>query len=299
MLATRGCPFRCTFCSSPAMWTTRYVVRPVEDIVDEIEHWIARYGIRNVDFEDLTAFIKRDWILAFCRELERRRVHITFQLPSGTRSEVLDREVLEALHRNGCSNLTYAPESGSVRTLVRIKKKIHLDRMLDSMRTAVDLGIVTKVNMVIGFPFEERRDVWQTIKFCLQMAWIGVEDIPLFPFIAYPGSAIYDDLEARGIAAPLNNEYFAALGFSNLRQNRTPSEHMSAAEITVYRTLGMILFIVAGYASHPSRFWRTARNLLRSRQESAVEERLDQLLVQPLRRAFGRPARARPVAAAG
>ena len=37
MLATRGCPFQCTFCSSPAMWTTRYVVRPVEDVVDEIE----------------------------------------------------------------------------------------------------------------------------------------------------------------------------------------------------------------------------------------------------------------------
>ena len=107
---------------------------------------------------------------------------------------------------------------------------------------------------------------------------------------------IYEDLATRGVITPLDNAYFATLGFSNLRQNRTPSEHMSAREITLYRTLGMILFIIAGYASHPSRFWRTARNLVRSRQESAVEERLDQLIVQPLRRAFGRPARARATA---
>jgi hypothetical protein len=281
------------------MWSTRYVVRPVEDVVDEIEHWIARYGVTNVDFEDLTAFIKRDWILALCRELERRRIRVTYQLPSGTRSEALDREVLEALYRTGCRNLTYAPESGSVRTLTRIKKKVHLERMLDSMRVAVELGIVTKVNMIIGFPFETRRDVWATIKFCLAMAWIGVEDIPLFPFIAYPGSALHDELSARGAAPPLDNAFFASLGFSDLRRAGSANPHMSAREIALYRTAGMILFIIAGYLRHPSRVLRTARNLVQARQESAVEERLDQLLVQPLRRALGRPVRTRRAAAVG
>jgi anaerobic magnesium-protoporphyrin IX monomethyl ester cyclase len=298
MLATRGCPFQCTFCSSPAMWTTRYVVRPVADVVDEIESYIERYAITNVDFEDLTAFIKRDWILAFCRELARRGIRITYQLPSGTRSEALDREVLEALYATGCRNLTYAPESGSVRTLVRIKKKVHLDSMLDSMRAAVDLGIVTKVNMIIGFPFEERRDVFDTIRLCLRMAWIGVEDIPLFPFIPYPGSAIHDDLRARGAAPPMDNEFFAALGFSNMKAIRSSCEHLSERELTFYRTVGMILFIVVSYARHPRRLVRTAKNLVRARKESAVEERLDQVLLQPIRRMLRRTRTHRPVATA-
>jgi hypothetical protein len=71
----------------------------------------------------------------------------------------------------------------------------------------------------------------------------------------------------------MSNEFFASLGFSNLRQVQTPCEHMSAREITVYRAAGMVLFIVAGYARHPARVWRTLRNLVQSRQESAVEER--------------------------
>lgn len=284
MLATRGCPFQCTFCSSPAMWTTRYTVRPVRDLVDEIESYVGRYGITNVDFEDLTAFIKRDWILDLCAELERRQLGIMYQLPSGTRSEALDRQVLERLYRTGCRNLTYAPESGSERTLKRIKKKVKLDRMLASMRAAIAVGIVTKVNMIIGFPFEKRRDVLDTIRFCLRMAWIGVEDIPLFPYVAYPGSELWDHLRREGLVPELSNEYFAALGYSNLRPVRTYSQHMSTAEVTFYRTAGMILFILLSHLRFPSRVVRTIRNLARWRNQSAVEQRLQQLLAQPVRR---------------
>jgi radical SAM superfamily enzyme YgiQ (UPF0313 family) len=287
MLATRGCPFQCTFCSSPAMWTTRYYVRPVCDVVDEIAAYVERYGMTNVDFEDLTAFIKRDWILELCGELERRQLGITYQLPSGTRSEALDREVLEALYRTGCRNLTYAPESGSERTLKRIKKKVNLERMLASMRAAIDVGIVTKVNMIIGFPFEDRRDVWQTIRYCLRMSWHGVEDIPLFPYVPYPGSEIWDDLRRDQLVPELSNEYFAALGYSNLRSVRTYSQHMGTAEITFYRTAGMIAFIVLSHLRFPSRVVRTVRNLVQRRNQSAVEQRLQQLLAQPVRRLRG------------
>ena len=292
MLATRGCPFQCTFCSSPEMWTTRYVVRPVEAVVDEIESYIARYRIENVDFEDLTAFIKRNWILAFCAELERRRIRISYQLPSGTRSEVLDREVLEALYRTGCRNLTYAPESGSEQTLHRIKKKVRLDRMLASMRAAVKAGIVVRVNMIIAFPFETRRDVLDTFRLCLKMAWIGVEDIPLFPFCPYPGSAIYAELRDAGRVPEMSNDYFASLGFEDLT-HVTSVCGMSAAEINFYRLLGMALFLVVGYVRRPWRLLRMVRNLARGRSESAVEQRLDQLLRQPLRSGLGLTQRAR------
>src|SRR4029450_7659764 len=77
ILATRGCPYRGAFCSSAAMWTHRYHVRHVVDVVDEIASYVERYGATNVDFYDLTAIIKRDWILAFCAELERRKLSIT------------------------------------------------------------------------------------------------------------------------------------------------------------------------------------------------------------------------------
>ena len=65
--------------------------------------------------------------------LQARGLAITWQLPSGTRSEALDAEVLSSMYRSGCRNVSYAPESGSPRTLERIKKRVRLDRMLESM----------------------------------------------------------------------------------------------------------------------------------------------------------------------
>jgi radical SAM superfamily enzyme YgiQ (UPF0313 family) len=281
ILATRGCPFQCTFCSSPGMWTTRYVVRPVEDVVDEIASHVAQYQVTNVDFEDLTAIIKRDWILRFCDELDRRGLKITYQLPSGTRSEALDRDVLQALYRTGCRNITYAPESGSERTLDRIKKRVHLDRMLDSMRAAHEIGMVIKMNMIIGFPFETRRDIWDTIRFSLRLAWLGIDDIPLFPYCPYPGSELYEELRRDGTLPEMSNDYFASLGYMDVTQNDAFCKEVGAREIGLYRTLGMGLLVMIAYSRYPWRVLRTVRNLWRGTSDSVVEQRLGEMIRRP------------------
>src|SRR5207247_9361034 len=63
MNATRGCPYQCTFCSSPTMWTTRWLARDPADVVAEIQHYATRYHAANFDFQDLTALIKKSWMV--------------------------------------------------------------------------------------------------------------------------------------------------------------------------------------------------------------------------------------------
>jgi len=277
LLATRGCPYRCTFCSSPEMWTTRYYKRDVARVVDEIAGYVERYGISNVDFEDLTAIIDRNWILAFCAELERRGLRITYQLPSGTRSEALDEEVLSALSRTGCRNITYAPESGSPATLARIKKKVHPERLLASMKTAKRLGVNVKANLMIGFPHERRRDVLRTIAFGARAAWLGVDDIPLFPFSPYPGTRLYDELAREGRVPALGDDYFAGLGYMDLVRTPSMSRHIGTLELSFYRTAGMALFYALSYARRPGRIARTARNVAAGRSDTVLEQRLVEL----------------------
>ena len=75
-------------------------------------------GAVNFDFYDLTAIVEARLdprVLSDARGA--RACRITWQLPSGTRSEALDEPVLRAMYRSGCRNVTYAPESGSERTL--------------------------------------------------------------------------------------------------------------------------------------------------------------------------------------
>src|SRR5262245_51133673 len=97
MMATRGCPYRCTFCSSPSMWGTSWLARDPQDVIDEIKFYHATYQIEHVEFYDLTAIVDRRWILEFTRLLSAEQLGITWRLPSGTRSEALDEEVLRAM----------------------------------------------------------------------------------------------------------------------------------------------------------------------------------------------------------
>src|SRR5690606_26627969 len=128
VLGTRGCPYQCTFCSAPQMWTTRYVAREPEDVVEEIRGYVEEFGVENVNFVDLTAATNRRWTLGFCDALDRSGLDITWQLPVGTRVEAIDREVLQRLWDTGCRNITFAPESGSPRLLDVMNKRIKLER---------------------------------------------------------------------------------------------------------------------------------------------------------------------------
>jgi radical SAM superfamily enzyme YgiQ (UPF0313 family) len=279
ILATRGCPYRCTFCSSPSMWTTRYVARPPGDVVDEIERAVDEYGIDAVDFYDLTAIVRRDWVLRFCELLRARRVDVTWQLPSGTRSEALDLEVLSAMRAAGCRNVSYAPESGSARTLERIKKKVRLDRMIDSMRAAVDVGLNVKANIVMGFPGEDLDDLHATLRFVVRMARAGVHDVSVWAFAPYPGCALYEELTANGRIPEMNDAYFASLlSYSDPTQSASYTEHLGPETLTRYRALGLATFYATSYATHPARPFRSMMNLARARYESRMEMSFGNLL---------------------
>ena len=141
ILGTRGCPFQCTFCSNPAMWTQRWIARDPVRLADEMERYLREYGATNFDFQDLTAIVKRQWIVDFCRELIGRNLNVTWQMPSGTRAEVFDAEVADLLYRSGCRALAFAPESGSPEILTAVKKQVDLGHMLASMRAAVRRGL--------------------------------------------------------------------------------------------------------------------------------------------------------------
>jgi anaerobic magnesium-protoporphyrin IX monomethyl ester cyclase len=198
ILASRGCPYQCTFCSSPQMWTTKWSCRDVEDVLDEMKTYIRLCRAEHFDFYDLTAIIRKDWIVAFATRLIEERWNITWALPSGTRSEALTADVLQLLRASGCCKINYAPESGSEPALVRIKKRVKLDRMIPSMRAAVKAGIITRANILIGLPEQDLRELIDNFAFAARLAWIGLHDIAVFGFVPYPGSEIYRQLRASG-----------------------------------------------------------------------------------------------------
>ncbi|HEX8805132.1 MAG TPA: radical SAM protein [Acidimicrobiales bacterium] len=198
ILATRGCPYQCTYCSAPNMWTPRWIPRDPKLVVDEIEHYMTTMGARNFPFQDLTAIIKREWIVDFCNELLARGLDITWQMPTGTRSEAIDDEVALLLKKTNMISMAYAPESGSETTRQLIKKKMKTDRMLESMRAAVSADLNVMVFMVIGFPHDTEEHIRENLPFFEQIADVGINDAAVGFYMALPGTQIFESLYDAG-----------------------------------------------------------------------------------------------------
>lgn len=273
ILATRGCPFDCTFCSSPAMWTRRYVAREPKDVVSEIKTYVERYGITNVNFCDLTAIIRKEWILEFCSELSAQGVSITWQLPTGTRSEALDLEVLTQMVATGCRNITYAPENGSERMLKIIKKKVDLSTMIKSLRSARKAGLVTRVNIIIGHPQETKRDLLYSLRFLTWAAWVGCDDAAVMIFAPYPGSEDTAALIHQGVVSLTPDYYYLALARSGW-STRTYNPGMSTRFLILTQYAMLLAFYGIAYLTRPWRFLAAFWSLLTGSEST----QLDQLL---------------------
>lgn len=260
ILATRGCPYQCTFCSNPTMWTTRYLMRPARDVVDEIEQLIKQYRANSIDFFDLTAIVKKEWIVEFCQILREQNVQTIWQLPSGTRSEALDEQTLRMIYETGCRYLVYAPESGSAETLRIIKKKLHLSRLVESIRIALSIGHVVKVNLIIGFPHERLINVLQTLLFAGRMAVMGCHDCNIAIFTPYPGSELYRVLRQNGTIPEPNDDYFRSLILQfDFTVSTSYTPHLRGWQLVTCRTVGSALFYLLSYSLRPVRILRVLR----------------------------------------
>ncbi len=274
MMATRGCPYRCTFCSSPSMWGTGWFARDPQDVIDEIAFYLERYGIEHVEFYDLTAVVDRRWILAFTRLLIAARLPITWRLPSGTRSEALDEEVLRAMVASGCEAIVYAPESGSPRTLARVRKKVTPERMLASMRAAVRAGMHVRGHFIMGMPGQSPSEVAETFRFIARMAWVGVHDVNSYFFYPYPGSEMYRALVARGDidpSSPAYDELLAGACFTDFKAIRSWSEYFSPRALRLICLASMAYFYVLSFLFWPLRPLQTLWRVVRGRPFTWLE----------------------------
>ncbi|MBT5470605.1 MAG: B12-binding domain-containing radical SAM protein, partial [Nitrospina sp.] len=271
VVASRGCPYQCTFCSSPNMWTTRWVIRDPNLLLDEMEDLMNRYGATNFDFYDLTFVLKKQWIIDFCQKMEERGLNITWQIPSGSRTEAIDREVAYWMYRSGCRNMTYAPESGSPSVLKEIKKKVNPESMIESISGTVKEGINVKVNIIFGFPKDTVKNIFETYKFIARLAFAGAHDLGIWGYAPYPGTELFDYLKSKN-TIKLDDEFYDKLRtYGDPSKTTSYCENLSNTGLKIMRVFGLGIFYSVSYLYRPKRPLLIIQNLIKGTHESRME----------------------------
>ncbi|MEO0480041.1 MAG: radical SAM protein [Planctomycetota bacterium] len=278
ILATRGCPYQCTYCSSPGMWTTRWYARTPKDVIDEIQQYHDLYGATNFPFQDLTAILKRDWVVEFTSEILSRGLKITWQLPAGTRSEIIDEEVAGLLVQSGCRSINLAPESGSERTRKAMKKMLTDEKLFRAARAAKKKGLNVGIFLVLGYPTDEPVDMKATRRMVGRLARVGVDDVSAGFFFPLPNTEIYFELEKEG-KVELNDAFLKLPIYVHnkyMSEDRNYNPNMTAKEMTRWKYRIVARFYLNSLIFHPGKFVRIFWNFLRGKETSKMESFLQE-----------------------
>lgn len=244
ILASRGCPYACTYCSAASMWDFWKERDPVE-VVDEIQHYVETFGAGNFPFYDLTTIIKRSWVERLCREIIDRKLHIHWQLGVGTRIEQLDRDLARLLRESGLFYLAFAPESGSELTRERVKKKLKQSDLERATDAALAEGLRVEYMLVLGFPHETHAELRETLGLAWWAGRKGVHDVGPGVFTPIPGTELFDELiSSRRIQFDQDLLFATITNFGFLPKYVT-SDHVSRASVVAY----MYAVTAAFYAS--------------------------------------------------
>lgn len=275
VITSRGCPYRCKFCSAPTTWGTQTFLRSPDRIVKEMSLFKEKYNIEHFDFMDLVGSFNKKWTLQFCDELIKSGLNTTMVYAPGTRSEVLTEEVLAKMKEAGFVKILYAADSTSSEESRRILKNVNFKKMLKSIRTCVKQGIVCRVVLMVGTPGMKKRELLKGIIFAYKAVLAGVNDVPVNNFVPYSGTEFYDTLKARGQKLNIERNSNSFLGFV-----QSYSEHIPSWLLSLYRDYLVISCVLLQYTIRPWRIFQTLNRLLRHQPLTATENVLYQKMMQ-------------------
>lgn len=186
ILATRGCPYNCIFCSIKGLRGQRVRVRSPRNVVDEMEG-IRDRGTRCFVFVDDTFTVDRKFTLKLCEEITNRKLDVVWWCE--TRIDSVDETTLKAMRKAGCRQIAFGIESGSERIRINIiRKKFTNDQVINAFNLCKKLGIFTEAYFMLGFPTETMEDLYRTANFSRKLG-AGITDFHLTQI--YPGSDLF------------------------------------------------------------------------------------------------------------
>lgn len=179
MMTSRGCPFKCIFCTRPQLGKIfRY--RSAENVVDEMEQ-CARIGIKEIFLYDDTFTIKKQRVIDICNEILRRNLKIMWDIRA--RVDTVDEKILKKLKLAGCERIHFGVEAGAQGILNILRKGITLQQAEKAFQWSREVGITTLAYFMIGNPTESRKQILETIKFSVKIKpdYVHIALTTLFP----------------------------------------------------------------------------------------------------------------------
>jgi radical SAM superfamily enzyme YgiQ (UPF0313 family) len=173
IVSSRGCPYRCNWCSKP-IWGDSYQVRSARLIAEEMLALKRQYAPDHIWFADDIFALSGKWTMDFAAAVESLGAHIPFKMQS--RSDLMTRDTVSALKKAGCVEVWMGAESGSQKILNAMEKGLCVEDTYRARENLARNRIRACLFLQFGYPGEGLAEIQETIRMVrnLQPDDIGV-----------------------------------------------------------------------------------------------------------------------------
>ena len=219
LLAGRGCPGRCTYCSQ-VIFGTKIKMSSANKIIDDIVNRKKQFAVNHFYFYDDTLLRDKDTVNHLCKLMSSNGDLSEITWGRNARPNIVDRQLLRNMKEAGCRGIALGVESGNPETLTRIKKGIQLETMLNCIDAIIESGIGVQVNLMNGFPWDNAQTVRINATLVEKLITKGVSRVsPTHTVFPYPGTELYEETYAKGYQVYnwwLRDDFFERLNSKSL-----------------------------------------------------------------------------------
>jgi anaerobic magnesium-protoporphyrin IX monomethyl ester cyclase len=191
MAASRGCSFRCTWCSKP-IWGNQYLQRSPLEVAAEMGHLKRAFNPDHIWFADDIFGFRVDWVSQFAAATQAADAQIPFTIQ--TRADLISERMALALRDAGCQEAWIGAESGSQKVLDAMNKGTTVSEILTARERLKSAGIRVGFFIQLGYLDEQLDDILATRDL---LSTARPDDIGVSVSYPLPGTKFYDLVKAQ------------------------------------------------------------------------------------------------------
>lgn len=215
---------KCTFCSWTTLYPTYRTRKPL-DVVDEIEHLVNDYGVKEI-MDDSGSFPVGEFLKTFCGEMVRRGLNRKVRIDCNMRFGRLTAADYRMMRKAGFRLVLFGVESANQYTLDRFVKALKVEDIENGAKWASAAGLDVHLTFMFGHAWEGPAEIANTVRLARRMlakGWASTLQCTLT--VPYPGTPLFRELaESNGLTTLDWNEY-------DMRRAITKTPLASEAEI--------------------------------------------------------------------
>lgn len=194
IFASRGCPYKCTFCGAPEIMGKTVRKRSPEHIIGELKLLYDKYHVREFLFNDSTFNIDNKWVREICENILKMDRPLIWRC--NVRADRIDKDVLKLMKRSGCVKVIMGVESADEIMLQSMKKGETLDEIKSGMSILKEINMPSDHGFIIGMPGDNHDSIIKSINFAKHIKASVVTFSLATPF---PGTAFYEQAKKEGM----------------------------------------------------------------------------------------------------